>query len=1457
MKFTHLHVHSHYSLLDGLAKIDELVKRAADFGFDSLALTDHGVLYGAIEFYQKARSSGIQPIIGSELYVAYERLSDKRPGIDDKRSHLTVLAANHTGYQNLIQLVTTAHLEGFYYKPRVDKELLLRHREGLIALSGCLNGEIPKAILARKPERAEALIREYQEIFGKENFYLELGAHPAIPEQRIVNDALVGLAAKTGARLVGVNDVHYAKPEDREAQDILVSVQTASRYDDEERLSMKADDFSLKSTQEMADFFRELPEAIANTQEIAERVRLEIPLGRILLPPFPVPPGFTAETYLERLAHEGLAKRYGRDFATRTDPEATKIVERLAYELGVIEATGFASYFHIVGDMVRWAREHGILVGPGRGSAAGSLVAYLLGITNVDPLAYNLLFERFLNPERISMPDVDLDFSDHRRDEVIEYVASKYGRDRVAQIITFGTMAARAAIRDTGRALGMPYAFCDQLAKLVPFGMTLRETLDRVPEIRDLYHSRTDARRLIDQATKLEGVARHASTHACGVVIAPQPLTKYVPLQLATRSARHHSGSAVSGAGARGGKGAGENDKAVVTQYEMHAIEDLGLLKIDLLGLRNLSIIEDAVALVAANHAIALTIDAMPLDDRETFRLFREGRTNGIFQFECLSGDTIVSNTTIRKLHERGENQSLRSVYLDQGKIHNNRILAIQESGMKEVFLLITEDKRYIKASPEHQFMTANGWRKLEDIKPGDEVLIKTRGRHETWNTYEACGVHINGQREGKSRFCYSCSGRHYSNPSKLITRERLKAAPINFFTRGGTTWNKNLTKEQSEILRTNGRKISLALTGKTPEMRHGREKADQMRQRASERLRGSGNPMFGKPAPHRHGGYRGDLGHYVRSNWEADFARILKLHHVAYKYEPKTFSLTAGDGRVLSYTPDFYTPYDGTFYEIKGWFHEADQKKIQLFTQQYPRHRLILISATKFAELALQYKTLVRWECPVIPKGFSWAKVDEIRSAGMEMTYDIAMKAPANNFIANSFVVHNSGGMKRYLKELKPTTLEDLIAMVALYRPGPMELIPSFIARKHGREKIGYLHPKLEPILAPTFGIGVYQEQMMQIARDLAGFTLPEADTLRKAIGKKIKALLDQQKEKLIAGMRKNGLDAKTAAAIWELFPPFARYGFNRSHAACYALIAYQTAYLKAHWPAEFMAALMTREGFEVERVSFLVDEARSLGIAILPPSVNASNVTFTVVSPKEIRFGLNSVKNVGTNVVEAIIASREAGGPFASIDDFVERVQHKDLNKKSLESLIKCGALDEFGERGQLLSNLDRILDYARDVQRNHAAGQGSLFEAAGATPLAAFRLEPTPPASKKERLAWEKELLGLYVSEHPLEEYRARFDGKVVPVASLGEQPKDATVSIGGLVAGTKRIVTKAGSPMLFVQLEDLTGKTEVLVFPRLLEKNASPWQPDKILLVKGRLSRDRDEPKVLADEVIEVA
>ncbi len=1051
-KFTHLHVHSHYSLLDGLAKIDDLVNKAKELGMNSLALTDHGVLYGAIEFYKKAKEVGIKPIIGCELYIAPEGRHFKRAHIDKKRWHLTVLVKNKKGYQNLITLVTRAHLEGFYYKPRVDKELLREHSEGLIAMSACLHGEVPQLILDGNLDKAKQAAKEYEDIFGSGNFYLEIMPPDGAEDQRKANQGLKQISKQTGIPLVATNDIHYIYPEDAEAQEVLMCINSNNTIEDEDRLTMEGN-FSVRSPQEMAEIFKQTPQAIKNTQKIADQCNLEIELGKTELPHFHLPKGKTVDGYLKTLCQQGIKQRYKKI--------TSEIKKRLDYELSVIKKTGFASYFLIVQDFVNWAKQQGIVVGPGRGSAGGSLVSYLLGITNVDPLKYGLLFERFLNPQRVSMPDIDLDFTDTRRDEVINYVAEKYGHDRVAQIITFGTMAARAVIRDVGRALGYPYNFCDKLAKMIPFSFSLEKALNNVPELQQAYQTDKQTQRLIDLAKKLEGVARHASTHACGVVITRNKLEKYTPLQYASS----------------------QEKETIVTQYEMHAIEDLGLLKMDFLGLKNLTIIEKTINLIKQRRDKEIDIENIPLNDKKTFKLLQKPNTTGVFQLE--------------------------------------------------------------------------------------------------------------------------------------------------------------------------------------------------------------------------------------------------------------------------------------------------------------------------------------------------------------------------------------SSGMRRYLKQLKPTEFEDIIAMVALFRPGPMELIPEFIARKHGRKKISYVHPKLKPILENTYGIAVYQEQLLQIVRDLAGFTLAEADVLRKAVGKKIKKLLDKQKDKMIQGMVENDIDKKTAQKIWDFVEPFARYGFNRSHSTCYALIGYQTAYLKAHYMPEFMTALMNAEQNDIDEIAKLVGEAKQEGIDVSPPDINESFKKFTLVSDKNIRFGLTAVKNVGHNVVEAIVNEREKNGEYKSIADFLDRVESKDLNKRSLESLIKAGAFDELEDRGKLLANLDQLLNHSRQVQKTKANGQASLFGASTSSgSFSDFSLNNSSKTGKKDKLVWEKELLGIYVSEHPLEQHRKKLKKNFTEIDELDVNKTGKRVKISGIINTIKKIITKNGHPMLFVELEDLTGKIEALVFPSILEKNSDIWQEGKILKIGGKISNKDDQLKILCDKAEEL-
>jgi DNA polymerase-3 subunit alpha len=1053
MKFTHLHVHSHYSLLDGLPKIDQLLDYALEMGMDSLALTDHGNVYGAVEFFKKAQEKGIKPIIGSEFYMALGKISDKRPNIDDKRYHLVLLAKNDVGYKNLVKLITKAHLEGFYYKPRIDEELLAQHSEGLIGLSACIAGKIPRLILAKKMEEAEKTALKYQEIFGKDSFYLELQHHPHSNDQKTVNKGLLSLSKKLNIPLVATNDVHYLKKEDAEAQDILMLINTGSDPNDPERLTLKADDFSLRSQEEMIRDFKDIPEAIDNTQKIADLCNFQFELGKVKLPQFTVPTGETPEEYLEKLCQKGLKTKFGENLSK-------EITERLKYELSIIKQTGFASYFLIVQDFVNWAKENRIVVGPGRGSVGGSLVAFLLNITNVDPLKYDLLFERFLNPDRISLPDIDLDFTDRRRDEVIHYVAEKYGHDKVAQIITFGTMAARAVVRDVGRAMGYTYSYCDRVAKMIPFGMSLADTMKRVAEFRSLYESDPQAEKLLDAAKKLEGVARHASTHACGVVISNTPLDEVVPLQHPT-----------------------QDDQAIVTQYEMHSIEDLGILKMDFLGLKNLTIIEDTLSRIYAIHGINLDIENIPEGDKKVYKLLQKGETVGVFQLE--------------------------------------------------------------------------------------------------------------------------------------------------------------------------------------------------------------------------------------------------------------------------------------------------------------------------------------------------------------------------------------SQGMQRYLKQLKPTAFEDIIAMVALYRPGPMQLIPDYIARKNKKQQVEYFHPKLRPILEKTYGIPVYQEQIMQIAKDMAGFTLAEADVLRKAIGKKIKKLLMSQKEKFIKGTKANDIREDIAQQIWYWIEPFASYSFNRSHAAAYATIAYQTAYLKAHYTPEFMSSLLTSERNDIERIAVLIEECKKMGMVVLPPDINESFTFFSVVPQKnQIRFGLSAIKNVGSNIVELVVNERKAKGPYLSIEDFISRINSRDLNKKSLESMIKAGVFDAMGERNKLLFNLERLLEYSRENQRSKTNGQGGLFEQTEFNNK--ITLSEAAPASEKERLAWEKELLGLFVSSHPLNGYEKAMEKKVTSISKItqGNQGKNIKIKIGGIISKIKKIITRTGKPMLFVNVEDLSSKIEVVVFPRIIERNPAAFQENKIVMVSGRLDSKDGIPKIICDEVEEV-
>src|SRR3989339_491678 len=1069
MKFVHLHVHSHYSLLDGLAKIDDLVQKATEDSMPALALTDHGVMYGVIEFYQKCNKAGIKPIIGVEAYIAEHGLKVKDSS-KEKRFHVILLAKNNQGYKNLIKLTSIAHIEGFYYKPRIDWELLNKYKEGLICLSACQAGEIANAILNRTIEEAEKVAEKYLELFGKGNYYLEVQHHPNLAKQKIVNDAIFKIGKKLDIPIVATNDVHYLNTEDAEAHDILICLQTKKKITDENRMSYLGEDFSMYTSQQMVDNFRANPEVVENTIKVAEMCNVEIKLGEIQLPVFDLPEGRSPFDALVTECKKGMQKRYGFEADKPESDEEKKIVDRMNYELSVIEKTGYAAYFLITQDFITWAKNNNILVGPGRGSAAGSLVAYLTQITNLEPLKYDLLFERFLNPDRVSMPDIDTDFGDVRRVDVIRYVEEKYGKDHVSQIITFGTMAARAAVRDVGRVLDVPYSFCDKVAKLIPMGMTIDTAINQTVELKELYESNSDAKRLLNFSRKLEGVARHSSTHACGVLITPKVLTEYTPIQYSAT---------------------GEND--VVSQYSLHPVEDLGLLKMDFLGLKNLTIIEHALEVIYKIHGKKIDLDNIELDNEKTYKLFQEGKTTGVFQFE--------------------------------------------------------------------------------------------------------------------------------------------------------------------------------------------------------------------------------------------------------------------------------------------------------------------------------------------------------------------------------------SSGMKKYLRKLKPTQFEDLVAMVALYRPGPLNsgMVDEFIDRKHGRKEIVFAHKIMEESLKNTYGVIVYQEQVMQLSKDMAGFTGGQADTLRKAMGKKIADLMAKMKVEFVAGCEKNKLPKRLAEDTFASMEKFAEYGFNKSHAACYALISYQTAYLKANYPAEFMASLLTSDQENMDRVAIEIDECKQMGIEVLPPDINESFRTFTVVADSlktnnpTIRFGLQAIRNFGENIAKVIIKNRREKGVFADFEDLLLRIQSKDFNKKSLEGLAKSGALDNFEERNRILENIDRILLFIKEVERERTTVQTNLFATKGQSGLPKFQLLEIEPATKEQRLSWEKEFLGLYVTEHPFTEFEPYFSDIIVPlhkIVELRNKNGEKQILTAGVITNVHKIITAKGDPMLFVRIENSLFGLEVLIFPKLYQEIGSMLVEEKIIVVNGNLSDKDDDDKILANMVWEV-
>jgi len=1478
MYFTHLHVHSHYSLLDGMSKIDELLDLTKKMGLEALALTDHGVLYGAIEFYTKAKDKGIKPIIGCELYLSPRTRHDKAPKVDTKFYHLTLLVKNQIGYHNLINLVTIGELEGFYYKPRVDKEVLRKYSEGLIALSGCLRGEIPQALLAKNIFKAKELVLEYQDIFGKDNFYLELQDHPELPEQNQANDLLLQLSQETGAPTVVTCDSHYPLKEDKRVHEVLLAVQTGADADSEDRLTMAQVDLHLKEPQEIIKNFKNHPEIFENIKKIVAACNLELDLNKLVFPKFQTPEGEPSFDYLEKLARENFSQFY--------DENNKEAKARLEYELGIIKKTNFADYFLVIYDIIRFAREKGILTNA-RGSVVGSLAAYILGITHIDPIKYDLYFERFLNPERIEPPDIDFDVADDRRQEIIIYISEKYGQDHVAQVLTFGVMKSRLAVRDVNRALGHSYALGDQIAKLIPQNLPLREALKTISEFREIYETNNEAREVIDIAQRLEGVARHASTHAAGVVITPEPIVNFVPLQHSSRS-----------------------EKEIVTQYEMHSLESIGLVKIDILGLANLTVVKNTLRIIKKVYDQDINLDALGFEDKKVYNLLSQGETIGLFQVEsegmrhylkdlkpnslediiamlalyrpgpmelipkfinrkrgkekiiylhpklesilentygvCVAGDAVIQTANpggIMRMDTLVKDSSLtniQSLDFERNKFLKKTIIGKYDNGVKDVYKITLRTGKEIKATDKHQFWTPSGWKIVKELKIGDFLATPKKlfvgNKNFNINKIKILAYLI---ADGALTSGVSC---YFVNKDQILLKDFKKSVELAF---------KNTLVHFSTHKRNVKRAIP-AKKDKTGSLYHQPNSVLRWLRELGLKTKHGGFSSEDKFVPRFIFELKDNLiTAFLAAYWDCDGGINKKLAYITtiskrLAFDIQTLLLKLGINSYIYFTEK----YVGRYKEIKKVY-KLCVYDLVAFKKQIG----YLMLASKKKILKSLAKNIYRRE--FVPR-----KIFLEKTLTYLKDYKISQRAFCRLAKINRSAFFKNNNKQKNRLEIEvarkiATYLQNSVLQKICDKANVIRWEDIINIEYGGKEKVydievqGTHNYIVNNIISHNC---VFQEQLMQIAHDLAGFSMAEADVLRKAVGKKMKVLLHAQKEKLIEGMIKNNIKKPTAEKIWEWVEPFARYGFNKGHSSSYARITYQTAWLKVHYPNAFMAALLTSDFGNLDRVAIEIKECERMGIKVISPSVNKSFVEFgTDKETGNIIFGLSAIKNVGTGVAEMIQIERQQNGQFTNLINFFKRIPRQVLNRKTLESLIKSGALDCFGSRELMVDNLDKILEWSYSVN-NHNNFQMGLFKEDAGDILS--HLGQSFPPDKTKRLVWEKEYLGIYLTGHPLDDYKGILGKIALTVSQLGALHLGKRIKVCGFVSRIQRVRTKIGKPMVFTQISDYEHSIDVVLYPTVLANYMTSLSEDKVILVEGRMDKRNGEYQIIGEKIEEI-